>query len=69
MANPLEEFVLVKGLWHPKSNVLVASGELAVRFELSDLSLAELSDEALVLAPEKSDVLDIEELHSPALQP
>ena len=65
----LEELILIEALWDPEGDVLVAGGEPGVRFELGDLPLLELADESCILTPEQSDVLDVEELHSPAFQP
>ena len=69
MAHNLEKLVLVKPLrGQPKRDVFVARGVFTVRFELSDLALLELVDEAAVFTPEQSDVLNVEKLHRPAFQ-
>ena len=65
----LEKLVLIQTLTrNPESYVFVASRELRIRLELSDLTLFELVVEAWVLAPEQSDVLYVEEFHGPAFE-
>ena len=65
----LEELVFVEAsVGEPESNVLVARGVLGVGLELSDLASLELVEEARVITPEQSYVLDVKQLHGPSLE-
>ena len=69
LAHHLEELVLVEAcVGEPESDVLVASGVLGVGLELSDLACLELVEEASVITPEQSNVLDVKQLHGPSLK-
>jgi hypothetical protein len=69
LTHDLEELVLVEAsVGEPESNVLVAGGEFGVRLELSDLASLELAEEASVITPEQSNVLDVKHLHGPSLK-
>jgi hypothetical protein len=68
MAHHLHELILVKALWYPEGDVFVASGELRIGLEFVDLPLSKLINEAGILTPEETDVIDIKELHGPALK-
>ena len=69
MTHHLKKLVFIQALrGDPKSDIFVTRGKFAVGFELSDLALLELPDEASVLAPEEADVLDVEKFHGPAFQ-
>ena len=60
LAHHLEEFVLVEAsVGQPESDVLVACGVFGVGLELSDLASLELVEEASVVTPEQSNVLDV----------
>jgi len=63
----LEKLILIEALRNPKGNVFVTGGELRVWLEFSDFTLLELADEAGILTPEEADILDVKQLHGPAL--
>ena len=69
MTHDLKKLVFIEPLlWQPERYVFVTCGVLAVRFELRDLALFELPDEARVFRPEQPDVLNVKKLHGPAFQ-
>lgn len=69
LAHHLEELILVETcVGQPESDVLVAGGVLGVGLELSDLACLELVEEASVITPEQSNVLDVKQLHGPSLK-
>lgn len=68
MSNNLEELILIELFRNPKSEILVTCRVLRVGFELGDFVVLELVDEAGVLTPEKANVINIKELHSPAFK-
>ena len=66
----MEEIVIIKGdlVIQPKGDVFVADWELTVRLELRNFARAKLANESRVTAPEKTNVVNLEEFHRPTLE-
>jgi len=60
------EWLLCGGIRQPEGYVLIAGRVLAIRLELGDLASLELGNEAIILTPEQSNIINLKKLHGPS---
>lgn len=64
----LEKVILAEAFRHPKWDILVTAGELAVRLEFSDFTCFKLIDETGICRPKLTNIIDFKKFHCPSFK-